>query len=61
LQTRRVDRFEQHGAIVAVRVFWGLYQIKRLLGEGGSKVDYLARDTRLEREVAFALIKTVVS
>ena len=36
----------------------GRYQVKRLLGEGGSKIVYLARDTRLEREVAFALIKT---
>jgi len=36
----------------------GRYQVKRLLREGGSKVVYLARDTRLEREVAFALIKT---
>ena len=36
----------------------GRYQVKRLLGEGASKIVYLARDTRLEREVAFALIKT---
>jgi eukaryotic-like serine/threonine-protein kinase len=36
----------------------GRYQVKRLLGEGGSKIVYLARDTRLERDVAFALIKT---
>jgi class 3 adenylate cyclase len=36
----------------------GRYQVKRLLGAGGSKIVYLARDTRLEREVAFALIKT---
>ena len=35
----------------------GRYQVKRLLGEGRSKLVYLARDTRLEREVAFALIK----
>jgi class 3 adenylate cyclase len=36
----------------------GRYQVERLLGAGGSKIVYLARDTRLEREVAFALIKT---
>jgi serine/threonine protein kinase len=30
----------------------------RLLGEGGKKRVYLARDTLLEREVALALIKT---
>jgi class 3 adenylate cyclase len=29
-----------------------------VLGEGASKLVYLVRDTRLEREVAFALIKT---
>jgi class 3 adenylate cyclase len=36
----------------------GRYQVKRLLGEGSSKLVYLARDARLERDVAFALIKT---
>ena len=34
------------------------YQVKRFLGEGGKKKVYLAHDTLLEREVAFALIKT---
>ncbi len=34
------------------------YQIKRFLGEGGKKKVYLAHDTTLDREVAFALIKT---
>ncbi|MFB3120389.1 MAG: hypothetical protein ACE1Y2_07665, partial [Stenotrophomonas maltophilia] len=36
----------------------GRYQVKKLLGEGGKKKVYLARDTTLDREVAFALIKT---
>ena len=35
----------------------GRYQIKHLLGEGGKKKVYLAHDTLLDREVAFALIK----
>ncbi len=29
------------------------------LGEGGKKEVYLAQDTLLDREVAFALVKTV--
>ncbi len=36
----------------------GRYQVKRFLGEGGKKMVYLAHDTLLDREVAFALIKT---
>ena len=36
----------------------GRYQVKRFLGEGGKKKVYLAQDTLLDREVAFALIKT---
>ena len=36
----------------------GRYQVKRFLGEGGKKIVYLAHDTTLDREVAFALIKT---
>ena len=36
----------------------GRYQVKRILGEGGKKKIYLAQDTTLDREVAFALIKT---
>ncbi len=36
----------------------GRYQVKRFLGEGGKKKVFLANDTLLDREVAFALIKT---
>ena len=36
----------------------GRYQVTQLLGEGGKKKVYLAHDTTLDREVAFALIKT---
>ena len=32
--------------------------MKRFLGEGGKKKVYLAHDTLLDREVAFALIRT---
>mgnify|MGYP000483450699 CR=1 FL=1 len=35
----------------------GRYQVKRFLGEGGKKKVYLAHDTTLDRDVAFALIK----
>ena len=36
----------------------GRYEVKRFLGEGGKKKVYLAQDTTLDREVAFALINT---
>ena len=36
----------------------GRYTVSRFLGEGGKKIVYLANDTTLDREVAFALIKT---
>ncbi len=34
------------------------YEVKRFLGEGGKKRVYLAHDAQLDRDVAFALIKT---
>jgi len=36
----------------------GRYGVKRFLGEGGKKRVYLAQDTLLDLEAAFALIKT---
>jgi len=36
----------------------GRYQVKKLLGEGGKKKVYLVHDNTLDRDVAFALIKT---
>ena len=36
----------------------GRYEVKRFLGEGGKKRVYLAHDSLLDRDVAFALIKT---
>jgi tetratricopeptide (TPR) repeat protein len=36
----------------------GRYQVKEFLGEGGKKKVYLAHDTIIDRDVAFALIKT---
>jgi class 3 adenylate cyclase len=36
----------------------GRYEVKRFLGEGGRKRVFLARDTRLDRDVAVAIIKT---
>src|SRR5688572_27939483 len=36
----------------------GRYVVKRFLGEGGKKKVYLAHDSLLDRDVAFALIKT---
>jgi len=37
---------------------FGRYEMQRLLGEGGQKLVYLARDPRLNRSVVVALLKT---
>jgi class 3 adenylate cyclase len=42
---------------VPTAVASGRYRIERFLGEGGRKRVYLARDARLERQVAIALLK----
>jgi tetratricopeptide (TPR) repeat protein len=36
----------------------GRYEVRRFLGEGGKKKVFLAHDAQLDRDVAFALIKT---
>jgi tetratricopeptide (TPR) repeat protein len=47
------------GAPVEPKTFAsGRFVVQRLLGEGGQKTVYLARDTELERDVAIAVIKT---
>jgi serine/threonine protein kinase len=38
-------------------VFAGRYEVRRLLGEGGRKRTYLARDTKMNRLVAVSLVK----
>jgi serine/threonine protein kinase len=45
-------------AAVPTTLAGGRYEVRRLLGEGGKKRVYLATDTRLERDVAIALVKT---
>ena len=36
----------------------GRYQVRNVLGEGAKKIVYLAHDTRLDRDVAIAMVKT---
>ena len=45
-------------AAPAETVDGGRYEINRLIGEGSRKCVYLAHDTRLDREVAVALVRT---
>ncbi len=52
-------RSTKAGAPVEPRTFAsGRFVVQRLLGEGGQKTVYLARDTQLNRDVAIAVIKT---
>ena len=46
------------GAAIPASFAGDRYEVKRFLGEGGKKRVYLAHDTTLDRDVAFALIKT---
>ncbi|MFN0071154.1 MAG: serine/threonine-protein kinase, partial [Chloroflexota bacterium] len=48
----------QSGSLAPMSFANGRYQVTKLLGEGGKKRVYLAHDTLLDRDVAFALIKT---
>ncbi len=52
-------RSTKAGAPVEPKTFAsGRFVVQRLLGEGGQKTVYLARDTQLNRDVAIAVIKT---
>jgi len=48
---------EQESSSVPESFASGRYAVKKFLGEGGKKKVYLAHDTLLDRDVAFALIK----
>lgn len=46
------------GSVAPTSFCGGRYVVKKFLGEGGKKKVYLANDTKLDRDIAFALIKT---
>jgi class 3 adenylate cyclase len=48
----------QHAQPLPASFAAGRYEVKGFLGEGGRKLVYLARDTKLDRDVAIAVIKT---
>jgi tetratricopeptide (TPR) repeat protein len=58
--TQSATQFAQANKIVPEPASFagGRYQVKKLLGEGGKKRVYLAHDTVLDRDIAFAQIKT---
>ena len=51
-------RLKKHSTVEPTSFADGRYQVKKFLGEGGKKKVYLTHDTLLDRDVAFALIKT---
>jgi hypothetical protein len=53
-----VERPPDTGAPLPSSFAGGRYQVRAFLGEGAKKRVYLAHDTKLDRDVAFALIKT---
>ncbi len=55
-----VDRHSRTSTFAAMPSSFaaGRYEVKSFLGEGGRKNVYLAHDTRLDRDVAVAVIKT---
>ena len=56
----RAVRIQSDSELV-VRQLSGRYQVKKFLGEGGKKRVYLAADTLLDRDVAFADLKSVLT
>jgi serine/threonine protein kinase len=60
LETRRDDstRTVAGPAVQPQSFAAGRYSVRRLIGEGGQKIVYLARDTQLDRDVAIAVLKT---
>src|SRR5262245_6472844 len=46
------------GPVLPTGFAGGRYVVKRFIGEGGKKRVYLAHDTRLERDVAVAVVRT---
>ncbi len=53
-----LERAHGRDAPLPERIAEGRYEVRRLLGEGARKRVYLALDTRLDREVAVAVVKT---
>jgi serine/threonine protein kinase/tetratricopeptide (TPR) repeat protein len=58
IDDRRAPQVSTPNHVLPQSFSQGRYQVKRFLGEGGKKRVFLAHDTLLDREVAFALIKT---